>query len=142
MKDYTEIMEDSKKIHAQKFNCAQSVLCALSDYTGMEDLTAKAVAAGFGGGVRAGEICGAVAGGVMALGLATATDGIGSSDAPIGDRTRRFIAEFKERFNTVRCDELLEAAGGHERCDAFISYSAQLAAAIIDEVNESKDNIN
>lgn len=141
MKDYTEIMENSKKIHAQKFNCAQSALCALSDYTGMEDLTAKAVAAGFGGGVRSGEVCGAVAGGVMALGLATATDGIGTKDAPIGDKTRRFVAEFKEKFGTVRCDELLEAAGGHERCDEFISYCAQLAAAIIDQDKESNDNI-
>lgn len=137
MKDYSEIMENSKKIHAQKFNCAQSVLCSLSGYTGLDDATSKAVSAGFGGGLRCGEACGAITGAVMALGLATVKDGKGSKDSPIADKTRKFIEEFTAKFDTVRCEDLLEAAGGHEQCDDFISYCAQLAAAIIDEDEES-----
>ncbi|NCC69392.1 MAG: C_GCAxxG_C_C family protein, partial [Clostridia bacterium] len=118
------------------FNCAQSVLWALSDYTGLDDAALKAVSAGFGGGLRCGEACGAVTGAVMALGLATVKDGIGTKTAPIADKTRKLVDEFKAKFDSVRCDELLEAADGHEKCDEFISYCAQLAAAIIDEDEE------
>ncbi len=86
MKDYSEIMENSKKIHAQKFNCAQSVICALSDYTELDDAASKAVSAGFGGGLRCGEACGAVTGAVMAMGLAVARDGSGSKDLQLPTR--------------------------------------------------------
>ncbi len=140
MKDYTEITESSKQIHAQKFNCAQSVLCALSCCTGMDDATAKAISSGFGGGLRSGEVCGAVSGAVMAIGLATARDGAGSKDAPISDRTRKLLADFSDRFGAVRCDRLIEAEGGQERCGEFISYCAQLAAASIDEYKSANDD--
>ena len=60
--------EKALALHAQGFNCAQCVLSALGDYTGMDEKTALAISAGFGGGVRCGEICGAVSGAVMALG--------------------------------------------------------------------------
>jgi C_GCAxxG_C_C family probable redox protein len=135
MKDYSEIVEKAKGIHALKFNCTQSVLCALAEYTDLDDHNAKAVSAGFGGGLRSGEVCGAVTGAIMAMGLTVARDGIGSKDAPIAAMTKKLVLDFREKFGTLRCDELLEAAGGHGRCDEFISYCAQLAAAIIDEDN-------
>ena len=50
------------------YNCAQSVLCAFSDLTGLEEKTALAIAAGLGGGLRSGEVCGAVSGAVLVLG--------------------------------------------------------------------------
>ena len=61
--------EKALALHSQGFNCAQAVLGALGDYTGLDEKTALALTAGFGGGVRCGEICGAASGAVMALGL-------------------------------------------------------------------------
>lgn len=140
MKEYPEVAEKSLNLHAQKYNCAQSVLCSLSGRTGLDEKTSKAVSAGFGGGLRCGEVCGAAAGAVMALGLAADGDAAGSKDDPIADRTRKFTAAFREKFGALRCDELLQTAGGHGRCDEFISYSAQLAAAIIDEDMDNNKN--
>ena len=65
-----EYGEKAANFSKQGFNCSQSVLGALSDFTGLDDCTAKAISSGFGGGVRCGEVCGAVAGGAMALGAA------------------------------------------------------------------------
>lgn len=55
--------------HNNGFNCAQSVFAACCEYTGMDEKTALALSAGFGGGARSGELCGAVTGAVMAEGL-------------------------------------------------------------------------
>ena len=51
------------------YNCAQSVLIAFSDITGITDLTAGKIASGFGGGIgKTQEICGALSGAVMVIG--------------------------------------------------------------------------
>ena len=55
--------------HAQGFNCAQSVICAMAPKLGLDDHTAFALAEGFGAGMGGmTETCGAIAGGIMALG--------------------------------------------------------------------------
>jgi C_GCAxxG_C_C family probable redox protein len=52
------------------YGCCQSVVAAFSDLYGMDELTAKRIAAGFGGGVgRLRMMCGAVSGIVMLVGL-------------------------------------------------------------------------
>ena len=52
------------------FNCAQAVLLAFSDLTGLEQDTAARLASSFGGGLgRMREVCGAVSGASMVLGL-------------------------------------------------------------------------
>ena len=48
------IQESAIAYHDNGFNCAQSVLAALQEETGLDESTAKRVAAGFGGGVRCG----------------------------------------------------------------------------------------
>ena len=50
------IQESAIAYHNGGCNCAQSVLAALQEETGLDENTAKRVAAGFGGGVRCGEI--------------------------------------------------------------------------------------
>lgn len=86
------IQESAIAYHGQGYNCAQSVLAALQEETGLDENTAKRVAAGFGGGVRCGEICGSITGAVMAFGLAadqaTATAHDQADDAELPRRIR------------------------------------------------------
>ena len=49
-------------------NCAQALLAAFADVMGITETQALAVGAGLGGGVRSGNICGAVNAPVMILG--------------------------------------------------------------------------
>ena len=51
-------------------NCAQALLAAFADVMGITETQALAVGAGLGGGVRSGNICGAVNAPVMILGCA------------------------------------------------------------------------
>ena len=47
------VAEKSVALHKSGLNCAQSVLCALEEYTQLDPETAKNVAEGFGGGLAA-----------------------------------------------------------------------------------------
>ena len=96
--------------HKMGFNCSQSVLCAFSDLTGLSMQEASNIAGGFGGGAGTGELCGAVTGAVMTLGVLTPVD---LSD-PAGSKkrtvalSREFQKRFSERFDALRCQDLLK----------------------------------
>ena len=126
------VKEEATKLHKSGFNCAQSVLGALRDYTGLDDKTALAVSAGFGGGVRCGEICGAVCGAVMAIGMAFPYND--SSDAAaktkIGALAADCTGRFREEFGCLRCQDL---KANRVSCPALIEYAAQLAENMITE---------
>lgn len=126
------IKEEAVRLHQSGFNCAQCVLCACGKYTGLDDKTALALSAGFGGGIRCGEICGAISGAVMALGLAYPFADSADSEAKtkIAALTKRCTADFRDKYGCVRCTEL-KAAG--VSCDELIGHGAELAESIIKE---------
>ena len=115
--------EKAAVLHASGFNCAQSVLGALGEYTSLEEKTALALAGGFGGGARCGELCGAVSGGILALGQAFPyTDGKdAAARAKINKMTGELTGAFKEQFGCLRCVDL--KCSGHP-CAELIAFSA------------------
>lgn len=125
------IEEMGKAYHEKGCNCCQSVLCTLGSYTGLDERTAIAQAVGFGGGMLTGNVCGAVTGGMMAIGLAC-TPGID----PAGEKERgRGLCEmlqkrFEERFGTLLCADIIREHE-HELCDACIAFAAKAAEDII-----------
>ena len=124
-----DIKEKATKIHQSGFNCAQSVLNACGDYTGLEEKTALAISAGFGGGVRSGEICGAISGAVMAIGISQPGDPAApETKARTAAQTKELIKAFREKYGCVRCLELKQAG---KSCAELIEYSAWLAEEII-----------
>ena len=126
------VQEESLRLHACGFNCAQSVLAALGSYTGMEKRTALAVSGGLGGGVRCGEICGAASGAVMALGLAFPLADGEEAEAKkrIAQLTMTFTRDFVKRFGCIRCQDLKRKG---VPCDELIAWAAQHAEEIIKE---------
>jgi C_GCAxxG_C_C family probable redox protein len=67
------------------FLCSEAVLMALSECLGVSSEIIPRIATGFGAGVgRKGEVCGALLGGVMGLGLR-----FGRSTADEGEGERR-----------------------------------------------------
>lgn len=124
------VRDDAKALHDSGFNCAQSVLGACGKYTGLDKNTALAISAGFGGGVRCGEICGAISGCVMAVGMANPfTDGKNSeAKTRIAELTKLCTGAFREKFGCVRCVELKEAGIS---CDEIIQYGAEIAEQVI-----------
>lgn len=94
---------------ANNFNCAQSVFTTFAVEMGVSEEFALKLATQFGGGCRKGEVCGAVSGALMVLGL---KHGHYHANAPEEKENAYKIAEdFMNRFiakkGTVVCRELL-----------------------------------
>jgi len=128
------------------YNCAQAVLHSLSPSLGFDCDSALRIACGFGAGFgRQQEVCGAVSGGVMAIGLrygrGEAEDKSRSEDCY--QRTRQFLSAFKQRHGSIHCRELigcdlLTAEGQQafrdrnllrETCARCVKTATELAAA-------------
>lgn len=92
------------------YNCSQSVLLAFRDLTGLGEKESTLVAAGFGSGAGTGEMCGAVSGGIMVLGLLNPAD----PQDPVSSRKRcaaevkAFQQRFSGKFGALRCQDLLK----------------------------------
>lgn len=89
-------------------NCAQAALCAFCKESNISEETAMKVTTGFGGGVRDKEICGAVSGAVMAIGLIIgqkSEDDI-ESKKQASDLTIEFHKKFKEKHGSIVCRDL------------------------------------
>jgi len=92
------------------FMCSQALLVAYADQFGMDRRTALKVSAAFGGGMgRMGEICGAVTGAFMVIGLKYGRTEV--KDVESHEKTNRLVQEFVRRFKAVHesivCRELL-----------------------------------
>ncbi len=106
--------EIAEQLFYEGFNCSQAVLCAFEDVTGLEKSTAARLASSFGGGLgRMREVCGAVSGAAMVLGLAR-----GYSDPKAYEAKKahyRLVRDFAERFRaqngSIICRELLKGTG-------------------------------
>ena len=117
------IREEAVRLHGEGLNCAQCVLCACGQYTGLDKATSESVAAGFGGGVRCGEICGAISGAVMAIGASNK-----DNTAGVAARTKQCTAAFREKYGNLRCLDLKRAGVS---CDELIAFGAETAEKLI-----------
>lgn len=79
----TEMMERSHALRddtTTHYNCAQAVFIPFAEKKGLSVAQATAITANFGSGMRAGLTCGAITGGLMALGLYDAGDAEASTE--------------------------------------------------------------
>lgn len=93
------------------YNCAQSVLYAYGPGLGLDAETSLKVATGLGAGMgRRGEVCGAVTGGILALGLKY---GRGARQDRLATeetyrKTLELMARFEKRHGSCLCRVLIE----------------------------------
>lgn len=129
------------------FTCSSAVFSAFSDELGLDGKTAKKIACGFGAGIsKSGNICGAVSGAIMVIGLRYGKTRVGDDAAT--DQTRllvsEFLQEFTRRHGSVNCTELLgynlgnasEYQNAREK-KLFVTKCPELvrdAAAILEEI--------
>ena len=102
--------------HQQGCNCAQSVAGAFSDLTGWEPERLFSAAGSFGGGVDGSheELCGAISGGLMVLGLLYPHTQGEDREAKrrIYSLAKSFRQQFFETFGNTRCGDLLRSRCG------------------------------
>lgn len=114
-------------------NCAQAVLLAFAKDVDLPELSCIKIASGFGGGIAlSGATCGAITGGIMALGL----HGTGQGDSKIQtyDKSKLLIRDFKAKFGYLTCGDLTlprECSDDKRFCDKFVVEATGLVEKLI-----------
>jgi C_GCAxxG_C_C family probable redox protein len=95
-----------------RFNCAQSVLAVFCEAYGLDKETALRIASGLGGGIRCGELCGAVSGAAQVIGLKYGQFVAGDLTTKNNcyQKALAFAKEFRNLNGSIVCRELL----GHD----------------------------
>jgi C_GCAxxG_C_C family probable redox protein len=142
--------ETSVEIFAKGFSCAQAVLLSHCEEYGLSDELAKKVAGGFGGGMgHSGEVCGAVSGALMLIGLKYGQ--YKEFDKESKEKTYRLAKQytdnFKKEFGSINCTKLLkfdlsnkeeavkakESGVFKELCPVLVKRAVELAEDILKE---------
>ncbi|MGZ4905010.1 MAG: C-GCAxxG-C-C family protein [Halobacteriota archaeon] len=140
--------DEAVALFNQGFICSQAVLSVFASDYRLDQDTALRITQGFSAGMaRTDDVCGAVAGAVMVIGLR-----YGATQA--NDRTARektyavineFIREFTKRNGTVSCTALLgynlsdqnQRVEAHEcgvvpaRCPGFVGDAVELIETLV-----------
>lgn len=148
-------MTSKQDIAVQKFssgfNCAQSVIAAFCGDMGLDESAALKLACGFGAGMgRKQEVCGAVTGGIMAVGLNYGN--VRGEDQNAKEKTyastRELMNRFGQKHGSYLCRELLggcdlltekgqkhfKEIGLHDKvCKGCVKSAVEIAQAIIEE---------
>ena len=128
-------------------NCSVSVFRSLSEMSDDHGTIDPSIAMGFGGGMgKNGLVCGAVSAGIMAIGLQAK----GRKKAEVYELVDTFLTDFKGRFGTVNCRELLGAdlkteegmdylkTEGRKKCSEFVRYAADKAFEMTKPLSDEK----
>ena len=125
--------------HKSGFHCAEAVSKAIIEVygNGSGNYHPK-VATAFGGGLgrTKHEICGAVAGGIIALGYLFGRNTPGTDWTEAADLAAKLKRRFVQAHGTTNCGALLATFGSQEnmmRCKQLSGEVAEMLADIIDE---------
>jgi C_GCAxxG_C_C family probable redox protein len=92
------------------FNCAESVLSAVADHYGIDSNLIPRIATGFGAAMGCSSgLCGALSGGVMALGMLMGRDQADQVEAKkrTYESAKRLTLAFEKKYGTRYCTEIL-----------------------------------
>lgn len=145
MIDPNQVGDRAVALFAQGYACSQAVLMACAPHLGLDATVAARTASAFGGGMaRHGWTCGAVTGGMMAIGVhagnATAEEKAQKDESY--ERIARLVEGFRAGHGATECAHLLGISIGDPvqrqaasnaglfkaRCPGFVRSAAVLAA--------------
>ena len=134
-----EKAEQAVELFNQGYCCSQAVLAVFSEDLGLSKENALKIASGFGGGMKMAQLCGAVTGAIMALGL---------KNGPDKNKMTEYVLEFVKKFEgingSVICRELMgcdictpdgmQAAKEKDLFNALCPKLVQDASEILEEM--------
>lgn len=97
-------VQEGLKLFDGGLSCAEAVALMGMKRLGRGSDLVPRIATGFAGGVsRTRSLCGAVAGGVLLLGVAHGRDTLEDDRSVLIAKVQRMMAEFRERFGSENC---------------------------------------
>lgn len=117
-----DYMEKATQLHESGCNCCQAVLGCCCERFDVDPDTAYRLGAFFGAGMRAGEVCGAATGALMALGLC-----YGDENNRQSSKSAQFLKAFREQYGSIVCKELIAPEGMKKKqmCPVYINFAAK-----------------
>jgi len=108
--------DDAAAGFREGFSSSQAVVSSFSEDLGLDKETARKISCGFGAGMaRTGNICGAVTGAMMVIGLKYGK--AMANDDAAKERTyalvQEFITKFRVKNGSINCTDIL----GYDLCD-------------------------
>ena len=143
----------AKRYFERGYNCAQAVLLAFGEETGLSESQAARLASGFGGGMgKMREVCGAVSGMFMVQGLLRGYEDPSAKEekTELYAEVRGLAERFREKNNSIICRDLLidvetnpgsepeeRTAAYYERrpCGCYVEDAANIIASRLIETN-------
>ena len=141
------VEDEARRIFDSGLNCAESLLLVLSKHSDLDSRFIPRIATGFGGGIaKNGDVCGALSGAVMAIGLALGRDSPDQSRDQCVTAVDQFYTDFVKTFGSCKCRELTHVdfkspANSaislkkihRECCTPIVEWAAKTASRIINE---------
>lgn len=105
----TVYMEKAAALFGRGYNCAQSVLLTMQDFWNEEKPSEPKIASAFGAGIgRRGSLCGALTGGVIAIGQKYGSnEPIQKGRDEAYSMALKFYDGFQKEFGSVFCRNLI-----------------------------------
>ena len=105
--DKEKVVELAKSHAAKGFLCSESVLLAISNWLEIQNELIPKIATGFGAGMGGqGLVCGAVSGGIMALGLKFGRSDVKKQETEPYWFAFELLKRFEKEFGCIMCREL------------------------------------
>lgn len=124
--------EKAKNYFNEGYNCCQAVVLAFCDTVDIDERAALLIASSFGGGVgRLRQICGAVSGMCIILGLKQGYTDPKASDEKMGhyENIRALVHQFEEKNGSYICEKLI--ADGKKPCAELVYDAAEILDKMI-----------
>lgn len=113
-----ERISKALSLRKEGYNCAQTVIMAFPDITGIEDTTAATMTAGLGAGMSCGEICGVAGAMALACGFIT-NDPSPKGKLSAMPATKKLLTEFSTGAGgCITCRDLKGKCG--KSCEELI----------------------
>ncbi|WP_237036942.1 C-GCAxxG-C-C family protein [Mediannikoviicoccus vaginalis] len=100
-------LEFQREMSSKGCNCAQIVFSYFAEKNGLDINKALKISSAFGGGMGKGDICGAITGAYMALGLIYGNDLENSDRSILKQKLKEFDLEFEKISSERRCEDIL-----------------------------------
>ncbi|MHA1125468.1 MAG: C-GCAxxG-C-C family protein [Candidatus Heimdallarchaeota archaeon] len=138
-----EAVKKTLEYFSDDYNCSQAVLKGIIEELGYNFVEAPMVTAAYGGGIIGrGEVCGAVSGAIMAIGV---INGNKISDLveykkATGEDSKSFYKQFERKFGCSTCNGIIgvdpndpdgrekarDAGTYAERCPKFVAEAVRI----------------
>lgn len=103
---------EALELFSSGFNCSQSVIAVFCDDLSVSREVALKITTGFGGGLRNGELCGAVSGAAMVIGMKEGHYIKGDNESK--SKSYRLTKEFTDEFRAVNGDIVCKKLLGYD----------------------------